>query len=81
MTLIRMRGTGYYRAHQTPAVIDDHTLPLMLDAPAALDPASSDTIFAIADFRAADGGTSIGMPRAVLTNAMSGRIGMHCLFD
>jgi hypothetical protein len=66
MTQIRMRGAGYYGAHQTPLVID-HTLPLMLDALDALDPVSSGSVFAIADFGAADGGTSIGMLRALLT--------------
>lgn len=46
MSQIRMRGAGYYSAHQTPLVID-RTLPLMLDALRALDPASSSTVFAI----------------------------------
>jgi hypothetical protein len=38
-----------------------------LEALDALDPASSGTGFAIADFGAADGGTSIGLHRALLT--------------
>jgi hypothetical protein len=66
MTEIRMRGAGYYGAHQTSLVID-RTLPLILEALDALDPASSGTVFAIADFGAADGGTSIGLLRALLT--------------
>jgi len=66
MTQIRMRGAGYYGAHQTPLVIN-HALPLMLQALDALNPASSGTVFTIADFGAADGGTSIDMLRAVLS--------------
>ena len=68
MTQIRMRGGGYYSAHTTgPRRVIDRTLPLILEALDALDPASSRTIFAIADFGAADGGTSIGLFRALLT--------------
>src|SRR4051812_39718184 len=66
MTQIRMRGAGYYGAHQ-PSLIIDRALPLILEALDALDPASSGTVFAIADFGAADGGTSIGLLRALLT--------------
>src|SRR5262249_13144385 len=65
MTQIRMRGSGYYGAHQTPLVID-RTLPLVLEALDALDPASSGTVFAIADFRAPDSVPSIGLFRACL---------------
>ena len=68
MTQIRMRGGGYYSAHTTgPRRVIDRTLPLILEALDALDPASSRTIFAIADFGAADGGTSIGLFRTLLT--------------
>jgi hypothetical protein len=67
MTQIRMRDGGYYSA-QSPGqrLIIDNTLPLMLEALDAIDPASSDTVFAIADFGAADGGTSIGMLRGLM---------------
>jgi hypothetical protein len=68
MTQIRMRGGGYYSAHGTAQrLVIDRTLPLILEALDALDPASFRTVFAIADFGAADGGTSIGLLRALLT--------------
>ena len=62
MPQIRMRAGGHYSAGSPgQRLIIDNTLPLMLEALDAIDPASSDTVFAIADFGAADGGTSIGM--------------------
>ena len=68
MTEIRMRGGGEYSAHSPgQRLIINRALPLMLEALGALDPASSNTAFGIADFGAADGGTSIAMLRAVLT--------------
>src|SRR5690349_15088686 len=66
MAQIRMRGAGFYGAHQ-PSLVIDRTLPLIFEALEALDPASSGTVFAIADLGAADGGTSIGLLRALLT--------------
>ena len=67
MTEIRMRGDGYYGAHCSgQGLVIGRTLPLMLDALNALDPASSGTALAIADYGAADGGTSIGLFRALL---------------
>jgi hypothetical protein len=68
MTQIRMRGDGYYSAHSPgQRLIIDNTLPLILEALDALDPALCSTVFAIADFGAADGGTSIGLIQALLT--------------
>jgi indole-3-acetate O-methyltransferase len=65
---VRMRGDGYYSAScGGQGLVIDRALPLILEAIDALDPASSDAVFAIADFGAADGGTSIGMFHALLT--------------
>jgi hypothetical protein len=67
MTQVRMRGGGYYSANcGGQGLVIDRALPLILEAIDALDPASSGAVFAIADFGAADGGTSIGMFRALL---------------
>jgi hypothetical protein len=68
MSQISMRGGGYYSAHcPAQGLIIDRALPLVLEALDALDPASSGSVFAIADFGAADGGTSIGMLRTLLS--------------
>ena len=68
MIEVRMRGDGHYSAScGGQGLVIDRALPLILEAIDALDPASSDAVFAIADFGAADGGTSIGMFRALLT--------------
>ena len=68
MTEIRMRGDGYYGPHcSSQGLVIDRALPLILQALDALDPASSGTLFAIADFGAADGGTSIGLLRTLLS--------------
>ena len=68
MTEIRMRGDGYYSTHcSSQGLVIDRALPLILQALDALDPASSGTLFAIADFGAADGGTSIGLLRTLLS--------------
>jgi hypothetical protein len=65
--LIRMRDAGYYSAHTTGAkLVIDKALPLMLRALDAMD-LSGPAPFAIADFGAADGGTSLALHRAVLT--------------
>jgi len=65
---VRMRGDGHYSAScGGQGLVIDRALPLILEAIDALDPASSDAAFAIADFGAADGGTSIRMFRALLT--------------
>ena len=64
---IRMRGAGYYSAHTTGAkLVIDRATPLALAAIRAMD-LSGAAPFAIADFGAADGGTSLGLHRAVLT--------------
>ncbi len=63
---IRMRDAGYYSAHTTGAtLVIDKALPLALDAVRGMDLAGS-APFAIADFGAADGGTSLALHRAVL---------------
>jgi hypothetical protein len=68
MTEIRMRGDGYYSTRCSgQGLVIDRALPLIFQALDALDPASSGTLFAIADFGAADGGTSIGLLRALLS--------------
>ena len=65
--VIRMRDAGYYSAHTTGAkLVIDKALPLALDALRAID-LSGTAPFAIADFGAADGGTSLALHRAVLT--------------
>jgi hypothetical protein len=63
---IHMRGAGYYSEHTTGAkrVIDD-AIPLALGALAEIDLRGT-APFGIADFGAADGGTSIGLHHAVL---------------
>lgn len=64
---IRMRDAGYYSAHTTGAkLVIDKALPLALAAIRAMD-ISGAAPFAIADFGAADGGTSLALHRAVLT--------------
>ena len=64
---IRMRDAGYYSAHTTGAkLVIDRALPLALAAVRAMELAGS-APFAIADFGAADGGTSLALHRAVLT--------------
>lgn len=64
---IRMRDAGYYSAHTTGAkLVIDKALPLMLAAVDAMDLAGA-APFAVADFGAADGGTSLALHRAVLT--------------
>src|SRR5215475_2033510 len=68
MIEVRMRGDGHYSAScGGQGLVIDRALPLILEAIDALDPVSSGAVFAIADFGAADGGTSIGMLRALLT--------------
>ena len=65
--LIRMRDAGYYSLHTTGAKIAiDKALPLMLDAVRAMD-LSGAAPLAVADFGAADGGTSLALHRALLS--------------
>ncbi len=72
MSQISMRGDGYYSAHcPGQRLIIDRALSLVLESLDALDPASSGSVFAIADFGAADGGTSIGLLRTVLSELRS----------
>ena len=68
MSQISMRGDGYYSTHcPGQGLIIDRALPLVLEALSALNFASSGAVFAIADFGAADGGTSIGLLRTLLS--------------
>ena len=64
---IRMRGAGYYSANTIGAKqVIDNALPLVLEAVAAMDVAAVGAPIAIADFGAADGGTSLDLHRAVI---------------
>jgi DNA-binding transcriptional ArsR family regulator len=64
--VIRMRGAGYYSAHTAGAkLVIDAAVPLALEAVRSMDLAAT-APFGIADFGAADGGTSIGLHHAVL---------------
>jgi hypothetical protein len=63
---IRMRGAGYYSEHTAGARhVIDAAIPLALDAVARMD-LSAPGPFAIADYGAADGGTSIALHHALL---------------
>lgn len=64
---IRMRDAGYYSAHTVGAkqVIDAAT-ELVLETLDGMDLGHCNGTFAIADFGAADGGTSIDLHRAVI---------------
>jgi hypothetical protein len=64
---IRMRGAGYYSQHTIGArhVIDAAIL-LALAAVAGMDLAASAAPFGIADYGAADGGTSLALHQAVI---------------
>jgi hypothetical protein len=54
MSQISMRGDGYYSAHRPgQGLIIGRALPLVLEALNALNPASSGSVFAVADFGAA----------------------------
>jgi hypothetical protein len=65
--VIRMRDAGYYSAHTAGAkLVIDKAMPMMLAAVRGMDLAGS-APFAVADFGAADGGTSLALHRAVLT--------------
>ena len=65
--VIAMRGAGYYSSHTVGAkAVINAAGDLVLDAIAGMDVAGSSDPFAIADFGAADGGTSIEMMRRVV---------------
>lgn len=67
--LIRMRGAGYYSEHTAGAKqVIDAAIPLALDAVGSIDVSASLSPFGIADYGAADGGTSIALHHAVLAN-------------
>jgi hypothetical protein len=64
---IRMRGAGYYSEHTTGAKLAiDAAIPLVLAALQRMDLAASATPFGIADYGAADGGTSIALHHTLL---------------
>ena len=64
---IAMRGAGYYSDHSINAkIVIDATLPLVEEALRNVVQRSSDKPFAIADFGAADGGTSLNLMRHVV---------------
>ena len=64
---IAMRGAGYYSDHSINAkIVIDATLPLVEEALRNVVLRSSDKPFAIADFGAADGGTSLNLMRHVV---------------
>jgi hypothetical protein len=70
---IRMRGAGYYSAHTAGATqVIDRAIPLVLDALAAVPVADDGPAFAMADYGAADGGTSLALHRAAIA-AVRGR--------
>ena len=73
---IRMRGAGYYSEHTTGAkLVIDAAIPLVLAALDRMDLAASAAPFGIVDYGAADGGTSLGLHRALIAalRARSGR--------
>lgn len=71
---IRMRGAGYYSEHTVGAKhVIDAAIPLVLDAVARMD-VSAPGPFAIADYGAADGGTSIALHHALIA-ALRARTG------
>lgn len=63
---IRMRGAGYYSEHTTGAkIVIEAAIPLVLGAVAKMDLAGG-APFGIADYGAADGGTSITLHHALI---------------
>ncbi len=69
MATIRMRDAGYYSAHTTGAkLVIDRALPLALAAVRAMPFGDTAAPFAIADFGAADGGTSVALHRALIAD-------------
>ena len=65
--LIRMRGAGYYSEHTTGAKqVVDAAIPLVLAALERMDIAASTAPFGIADYGAADGGTSLALHLAAI---------------
>jgi hypothetical protein len=66
-TPIRMRGAGYYSEHTVGAkLVIDAAIPLALAALAKMDFSASSAPIGIADFGAADGGTSIALHQALI---------------
>src|ERR1019366_2156877 len=64
---IRMRGAGYYSEHTTGAkLVIDAAIPLVLEAVGAMDLDRPSAPFGIADYGAADGGTSIALHQALI---------------
>ena len=64
---IRMRGAGYYSEHTTGAkLVIDAAIPLVLEAVRRIDLTASSAPFGIADYGAADGGTSIALHHALI---------------
>jgi hypothetical protein len=62
-----MRGAGYYSEHtQGAKLVIDAAIPLVLAALDRMDLASSSAPFGIADYGAADGGTSLALHRALI---------------
>jgi len=67
-----MRGAGYYSDHSINAkIVIDATLPLVEEALRSVELSSSHKPFAIADFGAADGGTSLNLMRHVVRTLRS----------
>ena len=65
--LIAMRGAGYYSDNTIGAkAVIDAAGELVADALAAMDLKRSDMPFAVADFGAADGGTSLDLVRRIV---------------
>ena len=69
---IRMRGAGYYSEHTAGAKrVIDTAIPLVLAAIGQMDLSASAAPFAIADYGAADGGTSIALHHALIAQLRS----------
>lgn len=65
--LIAMRGSGYYSDHTVGAkAVIDAAGDLVLEALGEMAPTPSAAAFAIADFGAADGGTSLDLMRRIV---------------
>ncbi len=63
--IIRMRDAGYYSANTIGARhVIDSAIPLVQQAVAGMEP--GDGAFTVADYGAADGGTSLGLHRALV---------------
>ena len=70
--VIAMRGAGYYSSNTAGAkIVIDKVGALVAAALAGMDLGKDGSVFSIADFGAADGGTSLGLMRRVVDHIRS----------